>query len=62
MGAPDVAFAVIAASMVAGAVGVVTVRNVVHAALFLVLVLGGVAGQYLLLSAEFVAWVQVLVY
>lgn len=62
MGAADVAFAVIAASMVAGAVGVVTVRNVVHAALFLVLVLGGVAGQYLLLSAEFVAWVQVLVY
>ena len=41
---------------------VVTVRNVVHAALWLVVTLGALAGEYLLLSAEFVAWVQVLIY
>lgn len=44
------------------AVRVVTSTNVVHAALFLVLALGGTAGLFLLLSAEFVAWVLVLVY
>ena len=37
-------------------------QNVVHAALFLVVVLAGAAAQYILLGAEFVAWVQVLVY
>ena len=37
-------------------------RNVVHAALWLVVVLAGVAGQFLLLGAEFVGITQVLVY
>ena len=46
----------------AAAVRVVTSTNVVHAALFLVLALGGTAGLFLLLSAEFVAWALVLVY
>ncbi len=41
---------------------VVTSRNIVHAALFLVATLGATAGLFLLLSAEFVAWVLVLVY
>ena len=41
---------------------VVTVKNLVHAALFLVASLAGTAGLFLLLSAEFVAWVLVLVY
>ena len=41
---------------------VVTVKNVVHAALFLVTALAGTAVLFLLLSAEFVAWVLVLVY
>ena len=41
---------------------VVTSRNIVHAALYLVGALGGSAGLFLLLSAEFVAWVLVLVY
>src|SRR6476659_5339807 len=48
--------------MAGGAVGVVRTQNVVHAALFLVVVLAGAAAQYILLGAEFVAWVQVLVY
>jgi len=41
---------------------VVTAKNVVHAALFLVAALGGTAILFLMLSAEFVAWVLVLVY
>jgi NADH-quinone oxidoreductase subunit J len=41
---------------------VVTTRQLVHAALWLVVTLGALAGCYLLLSAEFVAWVQVLIY
>lgn len=47
---------------VGSAVLVVTTRNMVHAALWLVVTLGAVAGVYLLLAAEFLAWVQVLIY
>jgi NADH-quinone oxidoreductase subunit J len=60
--AENVAFGVLAAAMAISAVGVVTTKNVVHAALFLVVVLAGGAGQFILLGQEFVAWVQVLVY
>lgn len=41
---------------------VVTAKNVVHAALYLVGALAGTAALFLILSAEFVAWVLVLVY
>jgi NADH-quinone oxidoreductase subunit J len=41
---------------------VVTTAHLVHAALWLVVTLGAVSGVYLLLAAEFVAWVQVLIY
>jgi NADH-quinone oxidoreductase subunit J len=60
--AENVAFGVLAAAMVVSAIGVVTTKNIVHAALFLVIVLAGGAGQFILLGQEFVAWVQVLVY
>jgi NADH-quinone oxidoreductase subunit J len=60
--AQNIFFGVIAALMVLGAIRVVTSSNVVHAALWLVLVLAGAAAQYLLLAAEFVAITQVLVY
>ncbi len=60
--AENVGFGIIAAFMVFGALRVVTTRNVVHAALWLVLVLAGAAAQYVLLAAEFVALTQVLVY
>jgi NADH-quinone oxidoreductase subunit J len=50
-----------AAVLVAG-FRVVTTQNVVRAALYLVATLAGSAGLFLLLSAEFVAWVLVLVY
>ncbi|MFN0088972.1 MAG: NADH-quinone oxidoreductase subunit J [Acidimicrobiales bacterium] len=62
MVAQNIFFAIIAAAMIIAAVRVVTTRNVVHAALYLVLVLAGVAAQFILLLAEFVAIVQVLVY
>src|SRR5262249_3520472 len=58
----NIFFGVIAAAMAISALGVVTTKNVVHAALFLVVVLAGGAAQFLLLGQEFVAWVQVLVY
>jgi NADH-quinone oxidoreductase subunit J len=60
--AQNIAFGIIAALMVIGAIRVVTSNNVVHAALWLVLVLAGAAAQYILLAAEFVAITQVLVY
>lgn len=46
----------------ASALLVVTARNVVHSALYLVVALLSVAGTFLLLGAEFLAWAQVLVY
>ena len=49
--AQNIGFGVIAVLMVIGALRVVTVNNVVHAALWLVVVLAGAAAQYLLLSA-----------
>jgi NADH-quinone oxidoreductase subunit J len=58
----EVAFWIIAVAMAAAALGVVRSPNIVHAALFLVVVLAGSAALYILLAAEFVAWVQVLIY
>ncbi|CAN5536461.1 NADH-quinone oxidoreductase subunit J [soil metagenome] len=55
-------FWVLAGVMAIAAVRVVTSRNVVHAALYLVGTLLGAAAMFVLLFAEFVAWVQVLVY
>ena len=60
--AENVFFGIIAAAMAISALGVVSTKNVVHAALFLVIVLAGGAAQFILLGQEFVAWVQVLVY
>ncbi|MEX0846981.1 MAG: NADH-quinone oxidoreductase subunit J [Ilumatobacteraceae bacterium] len=60
--AQNISFGIIAAIMIVGALKVVTSKNVVHAALALVLVLAGASAQYLLLAAEFVAVTQVLVY
>ena len=55
-------FVVLAIAMLYSALRVVTTKNVVHAALFLVVALGGSAAVFLLLGAEFVAWTVVLVY
>lgn len=60
--AQNVFFFIIAAVMVVAALRVVTTSNIVHAALYLVVVLAGVAAQFILLGAEFVGVTQVLVY
>ena len=62
MSGQEVVFAGITA--VAGVSGalVVSSRNVVHAALFLVATLGAIAALFLLLGAEFVGWTQILIY
>jgi NADH-quinone oxidoreductase subunit J len=59
---PEALFACLGVIAVGSALLVVTARNVVHAALWLVVTLGALAGGYLLLTAELVAWVQVLIY
>ncbi len=56
------AFAGLAAIVLVGAVWVVTLGNLFRAALSLGLVLLGVAGLFILLEAEFLAFVQILVY
>lgn len=55
-------FLVVGVVVLVASFRVVTANNVVHAALFLVGALAGTAGLFLMLSAEFVAWVLVLVY
>ena len=55
-------FILLASLILGGALGVVLTRNVVHAALALLLSLFAVAGVYLVLFAEFLALVQVLIY
>ena len=55
-------FYVLAAVILASSVGMVTTGNVVHAALLLLAALGGVAGLFVLLFADFLALVQVLIY
>jgi NADH-quinone oxidoreductase subunit J len=58
----EVIFAVLGLMGLGAAVRLVTAANVVHAALYLVVTLGTVAAVFLLLAAEFVAWVQILIY
>lgn len=57
-----IVFGVSAFFVLSGGLGVVTSRNLIHAALWLVLSLFGVAGLFILLEAPFLAAVQVLVY
>ncbi|MEN6429974.1 MAG: NADH-quinone oxidoreductase subunit J [Coriobacteriales bacterium] len=56
------AFFLLALASIGGAVMMLATRNVVHAAFWLLEVMLATAGIYLLLSAEFIALVQVLVY
>lgn len=58
----EVIFYFVAALTVLGGLGVVLARNVVHSALFLIVALLAVAAVFILLSAEFLAIVQVLIY
>ena len=58
----QIIFLVVALYTLISAVMVVTTRNLVHAALWLVSTLFGVAVVYALLNANFIAVVQVVVY
>jgi len=62
MVAQNVFFGIICAVIVVAAIRMVTTKNVVHAALYLVAVLAGLGANYILLAAEFLATTQVLVY
>ncbi len=55
-------FILLSTMTVGGALGVVSTRNVVHAALFLLVSLLAVAGLYVLLLTEFLALVQIFIY
>ncbi len=58
----EIAFGIVALAGVAAALRLVTARNVVHAALYLVATLASVGAAYLVLAAEFLGWVQILIY
>ncbi|MBD0839042.1 NADH-quinone oxidoreductase subunit J [Streptomyces sp. TRM68416] len=58
----EIAFLLVGLVTFGAALITVTTRQLVHAALWLVVALGGIAVEYLLLTAEFIAWVQVLIY
>lgn len=55
-------FYVLAILVAGSAIMVVSMKNIFHSALFLVLTFFSVAGIYVLLNAEFLAAVQVLIY
>src|ERR1700726_4023033 len=57
-----IVFSVFGLVCVAGAINLLVQRHPINSALSLVVVMGSLAGEYLLLGAEFVAAVQVIVY
>jgi NADH-quinone oxidoreductase subunit J len=58
----ELAFVLLGATALGAGFLVVTTSRIVHAALWLAVSLGAVAGCFLLLTAELLAWVQVLIY
>jgi NADH-quinone oxidoreductase subunit J len=58
----DYIFYVLAAFSVITALLVVFAKNPVHSVLYLILTFFGIAGQYLMMDAEFLAVVQIIVY
>jgi len=59
---PEIVFVLLGIVALGSAILVVTTTQLVHAALWLVVTLGALAGCFLVLTAELVAWVQVLIY
>jgi NADH-quinone oxidoreductase subunit J len=59
---PAIPFVALAIACVAGAVMMLVSRNVVHAAFWLLEVMMAIAGLFMLLSAGFLALVQIMVY
>lgn len=62
MSLTELVFIVFAVIATGSALLSMTAHQLVHSALWLVVTLGAVAGCFVLMTAEFVAWVQVLVY
>ena len=62
MSGSEVVFAIVFAVAGIAAALLVSSKNVVHAALYLVAALGSIAALFLLLGAEFVGWTQILIY
>lgn len=62
MGIYDIIFYLFAAVTLVSAFFVVTVKNMVHSAFYLLFTLFGIAGLYVLLGADFIGVVQLLVY
>jgi NADH-quinone oxidoreductase subunit J len=62
MVAQQIFFGLLAFVIAVSALRVVTSNNIVHCALYLVMVLAGIAGLYILLAAEFLFAVQLIVY
>ena len=58
----DVVFWLLTVAVIGSALGVVLVKDLFHAAMLLVVVFIGVAGFFVMLSAEFLGVVQVLIY
>jgi NADH-quinone oxidoreductase subunit J len=58
----DIVFTLFGLVAIASALMVVSTRQVVHAGLWLAVCLGTLAGCYLVMSADFVAWMQLLIY
>ncbi|RLD02888.1 MAG: NADH-quinone oxidoreductase subunit J, partial [Chloroflexota bacterium] len=59
---PILVFAAVSLVTLGAAIAVVTNKNVLHSAYFLVLSFVGVASVYVLLEAPFIAVIQVLIY
>lgn len=57
-----ISFAIIAALTIAAAMAAMSLRNLVHCALALVVAFAGLAAAYLQLDAQFVGFAQILVY
>ena len=62
MSATEIIFYAIAVLTLLSALGVTMAGNIVYAALLFIATLGGVAAMYLLLTVEFLALVQLLIY
>lgn len=62
MNGVELTFLLLSAVAIGSGMLVVSTTRVVHAALWLAVSLGAVAGLFLLLTAELMAWVQVLIY
>ncbi len=58
----DIVFVVISIITILSSIMVVQAKKLVHSAVYLAGALIGTAGLFILLKAEFIAWIQVLVY